>query len=302
MTKSVKSHTAHHATSTPHKAPTSDHPVSRLQAAYDRCLPAMAALADNDLAAVNIDVGVAITTVRGALAKIAAFRPRFAAELPALDTTPLDQLEDYALALAHAQGLYLTAVTPPEAIGQLGQEALELRDLLHSDAQAMARHALVDAQRIRGLKQGMGYRGTAFDLIGLVGVLREAWPQIEGKTPTSPAALDRAEAVADQLLGALGDREAAPAIVAALSQQRQRAFTLLFRAYDDARRAITYLRWREDDVDQIAPSLYQGRGGRAKATPAPATSGADTPSAPAMTSAPSPIAPGLPGGSPFAAN
>ncbi|WP_438004954.1 hypothetical protein [Sorangium sp. So ce321] len=34
-------------------------------------------------------------------------------------------------------------------------------------------------------------------------------------------------------------------------------------AYDQTRRAVSYLRWNEGDAETIAPSLYKGRGGRA---------------------------------------
>jgi len=36
------------------------------------------------------------------------------------------------------------------------------------------------------------------------------------------------------------------------------------------RRAVSYLRWNEGDVDDIAPSLFQGRGGRPKPEVPPA--------------------------------
>lgn len=64
---------------------------------------------------------------------------------------------------------------------------------------------------------------------------------------------------------------------------------MLSRAYDDARRAVTYLRWHEDDADEIAPSLYAGRGGRrprsdeAEAAAAPSSSGPTPSTAPSGT-------------------
>ena len=44
--------------------------------------------------------------------------------------------------------------------------------------------------------------------------------------------------------------------------QRARAFSLLAAAYDGARRALTYLRWKVGDADTIAPSLTRKRPGR----------------------------------------
>ena len=37
---------------------------------------------------------------------------------------------------------------------------------------------------------------------------------------------------------------------------RARAYTLF---YDDARRAVIFLRWHEGDADSIAPSLHPGK-------------------------------------------
>lgn len=50
-------------------------------------------------------------------------------------------------------------------------------------------------------------------------------------------------------------------------QRRQRAFTLFVRAYEECRRAATYLRWHEDDADDIAPSLWTKRNRRTAAAP-----------------------------------
>jgi hypothetical protein len=54
-------------------------------------------------------------------------------------------------------------------------------------------------------------------------------------------------------------REQGPAAIAATAANRQRAFSLFIRTYEQARRAIAFLRFKEQDVDRIAPSLYGGR-------------------------------------------
>jgi hypothetical protein len=67
------------------------------------------------------------------------------------------------------------------------------------------------------------------------------------------------------LLVAVGLKEQAPVKLGEAAQRRRRAFTLLIQAYDDARRAIVYLRAKSGDAAQIAPSLYAGRRGRRRA-------------------------------------
>jgi hypothetical protein len=118
----------------------------------------------------------------------------------------------------------------------------------------------------------------------------------------------------------VGAREQVPAALALVSLQRQRNFTLFASAYDQARRAIIYLRWDEQDVDTIAPSLYAGRNRKKDAAHPPApvpvtgtvapadTAAASTAPASKATTSPTPVTvtqaintpPGLPGSSPFA--
>src|SRR5690606_26382670 len=122
-----------------------------------------------------------------------------------LDLTLYDRLEEYALALAYAHGTYLVAAAR-ESPEELAREAMDVRRLLLSDAQALATRGLIDASRLRDVGGRMGYRNTAFDLVGLVSMMREAWSRIEGKTPTTLAELEHAEALADRLLIEVGER------------------------------------------------------------------------------------------------
>jgi hypothetical protein len=105
----------------------------------------------------------------------------------------------------------------------------------------------------------------------------------------------RAGELGPELLAALGVREhgVAPGPSEA-ADRRARAFTLFVDAYDQTRRAVTYLRWKEDDVETIAPSLYKGRGGRGASSSdtdaaQPAQPGTAAP-APPDTAAPAPAA------------
>ena len=95
--------------------------------------------------------------------------------------------------------------------------------------------------------------------------------------------------------------------MAATADMRQRAFSLFVNVYDQARRAVSHLRWNEGDVDDIAPSLYAGRnsGPRRKngdsETPAPVPTAPGTPAsdgaAPLPESARAPV--GMPDSDPF---
>ena len=79
------------------------------------------------------------------------------------------------------------------------------------------------------------------------------------------AELDQAEDLSERLLHAVATRENASNALADAIQKRLGTFTLLVNAYDQVRRAISFLRWLEEDIEEIAPSLYAGR--RSKSEP-----------------------------------
>jgi hypothetical protein len=235
----------------------------RYAAAFARVLPVAMALSPNELATVNIDIPSAVTLVLGKLPGILALRPSIP-ELRTFDIRFVDHLETFALATAHAHALCLAATARPESIHELTTRAGALRDLLYSDAATLAKRGLIHGARLRKLRTPSGYKNLAFDLLGLAVVLRESWPTIHGKTAIELSDLEQAERFGAALVNAIGRRERAPAVASALAQQRQRVFTLFFRAYDQVRRAVCYLRWHERDADRIAPSLYVRRRKRRK--------------------------------------
>jgi len=291
--------------------------LHRYREAFERALPASQALRPEELITINLDVTSAIATTVGKLPGILALRES-AKALPAFDISTFDQLETYTLATGHAHTLYMGASSAPEAIVELNERGMTLRNTLYADAVALATRNLISGDRIGEFKANIGYKNLAFDLMALAAVLRGAWDKIAGKTAITTDDLDQAELIGDQLVSAVGSREEAPASVAEVALQRQRNFTLFLNAYDQVRRAVSYLRWNEGDVDRIAPSLYSGRGNsNARPKPEPQPGPSPVPPTPPVTgnsaaaSAPTPGAPsspphlsapaaGLPGASPFA--
>ncbi|HEX5657994.1 MAG TPA: hypothetical protein VFX59_12400 [Polyangiales bacterium] len=97
------------------------------------------------------------------------------------------------------------------------------------------------------------------DLSLLTDAVQRRWAELKGKTAIQLEELLQAEALATSILRAVGEKEQAPAVAAEATAKRARAFTLFVTAYDEVRRAVTYLRWEDGDADAIAPSLYQAR-------------------------------------------
>jgi hypothetical protein len=307
------------------KHKTSTEKVSHpFQAAFRKTAAARAALAASDLLPINLDVQIALTSVLGAVPRLMTFRDAIVAALPDLDITQLDHLKTFAEALAFANAAYLAASRPLETLPALQSRAMEIRDQLLSDATALAKRGLLDRKLLSELKGGTGYLNTSSDLGVLVRMLRERWDAIASKSAIQLAELDEAEQLFERITSAYAERTQQSTAVAAAAEDRQRAYSLLLRAYDQARRAMTYLRWREDDVEKIAPSLWAGRGQRSGnagtanagstangAAPSPdaATGSASVGAEPngtipahALTPAPPIVIPALPGGSSFSTN
>jgi hypothetical protein len=279
--------------------------VLRFQEAYDRMLPEIQAVEASDLVPMNIDVQMAYTAVIGALPNMRALLPSMEKKIVGFDPAIFDKLEGYARALANAHAISSMASTPVESLPALAESGAAMRENLLNDATALANRRLIDGAVLKELKGPVGYRNLGFDLLELSTLLRTNWKAIENKTAVQMSELDEAHMMADRLLSAVGERDQSSAAEAEAATIRHQAFTLLVNAYDQARRAVQFVRWDEDDLETIAPSLYAGRGSRkrtssdvakAKAASAGAT-GAATGEAAVNNGGPA----GMPGGSPFVA-
>jgi hypothetical protein len=278
----------------------------QFHAAYVATAADRAALAPSDLLPVNLDVQVAVTTVLGAMPKANTLRADVAAKLPAEILSHFDKAETYARALAYANTVHLAASEPTEVLPELAERAMKFRELLLTDAKALAHRGLIDGKPLGELKGAPGYMNIASDLGVLVRMLRERWTTIASKCAIQSSEIDEAEQIYEQITVAYAERNRQSLESADAAEDRQRAFTLLLTSYDQVRRAAAFVRWDTDDQEKFAPSLWTGRGGRGRQSDLPRKP--EVPAPTAAASAPvqavpeaTPTAPmGLPGSSPFA--
>ncbi|MGC4089858.1 MAG: hypothetical protein QM756_18620 [Polyangiaceae bacterium] len=275
---------------------------------FQRVEAEVRAVKEEDLKPLNLDVPSTVTLVLGAWPEIRVLRDQVAA-LPGFNIGAFDKLRDYALALAHTHGAFRGLAGPPDGVTKLAEELTSIRDMLFADAMALAKRGVFDEARIAKLRSGPGYKSLAFDVVGLVQILRERWADIASRTGVQQAELDHAALLAQRLVTSVGMKEQQPVVTTGVALLRQQAFTLLVNAYDEVRRAISFLRWHEQDVESIAPSLWSGRGARTTPEAAPVANPAEPP--PATGAAPatapsagappaaSPVAVGLPGSPAF---
>jgi hypothetical protein len=272
---------------------------SETAAAVVRVRPALDQLPEGPVPRVNVHIPTAVLIVLGVLPHLEPMRDDIEA-LPAFDAEPVWQLRDLGLAL-----LYLYARTLPSASNEtrlqtLLAEATPLRERLLAGAEGLAYFGLVDAKRVAAIRAGKGHLDTANDLIALAQLFKARWAEVAGKTPITWAEIERAEALGPELVDALGKRRAGTEDADGADRDAHdcaRLFGLFARTYDQARRAVSFLRWNEGDVDALLPSLYQGRRrtrGAGPDEPAPQEPGptplpGPTPHEPGPTPGPGPI-------------
>lgn len=240
---------------------TSATPGPRGRTALEALRPAMEALAPEALHPINVDIPHAVARALGVAPTLHALRPRIAAECPAVDLAALDAIEARALAVEYAHAVYLTALSPLPAIAEVAAEATAARARLLSLADTLATWNLLDPRTLDRIRPGSGYHDTADDLIALTSLLRAHSKALEGKVPVTVAQLDDWHLLGERFLRLVGVRDEQPALAAEAHADRQRAFTLFDRAYEEGRRAVAFLRWNDGDADTLMPSIRSRGGG-----------------------------------------
>ena len=263
-----------------------------------------------ELVALNIEVSKAAGLVLGAQPKIRALRDVFEADLMQFDITLIDKLETYCLVAFQADVLYRITTRGPEDLKALVAEALTLRAVLLSDVSALAYRGLLNKESISRLRGVNGYRNVASDLMALSALLRSRWEIVAPKSAVQEAEIERAEVLGERIIKGIGLRRSDRKSMTSFALERRQIFTLFVRAYEHVRRAVSYVRWYSNDLDEIAPSVYSGRSKRKrKAEPIIETASAIVPEASSVIASPVAIdlngakekGPfGMPGADPFA--
>ena len=101
---------------------------------------------------------------------------------------------------------------------------------------------------------------SVVDIVTMAEILKKNATKIAERTSVKPEEIYAAEDLADQLGTAIGLREQAPQIVAEAVRNRNAAFTLFIKTYEEIRSAVGYLRRQAGDATNITPTLYTGRG------------------------------------------
>ena len=225
--------------------------------ALDTLREEMLAIPPRDLVTVNVDVAAAALTVLAASRQIREHRAELVALVGEEMASVVDRLDPVARAALQAHNS-LQAVLSGEDIQTLSAELVQIREALVAEVRALiARHVLATGV-LRELRGAHGFQNQCSDVLRLVSLLERQWDVVGPNTGVDLAYLRHAERVTHALVSALGARSRATRSPNA--DLRQRAYTLMFRTYDRARRIVSFLRWDHGDADVIAPRLMSGRG------------------------------------------
>jgi hypothetical protein len=240
--------------------------------------PELMSLLPEQFEVINTDVKDMCSTVLGTLKELKDWRETIEKELPGFDLARFDKLGQFTHALGFAHAQYLTATAEPDSLDDVFADALRVRDVLLSEVRLLVSRGVVNIAKLDELQGTNGFKNVAVDLLALMNVLVGVWPLIKDKTFLSETELNLAQQYAAWMMRVVGEREQGPAIIAAATDLRNRAFTMVMITYQDARRALTYLLDDKDKVDAIVPGLRPGRPSRAKKEE-PVVGGGTTPPA-----------------------
>ncbi len=268
-----------------------DPALSIYRQAFEQIKPEIDSVQEENFITVSLDIPATVITVQGAYPEIYALRSQFVQHLPTLDITKVDKLETYGLAMFCAHTDYKAAIEPSASLIELAENATSIRTILLADVNSLIAYGLLAPSVIDGLQGVNGYKNVMTDLALLASILRKNAAKITARTTVKPDELAAAEDLANKLGKAVGLREQSPQIIAEAARNRQAAYTLFIKAYDEVRFGVQYLRRHEEDADSIAPSLFANRGTRKK----PADENTDKPNAPAPAPVVNPPAPAQPG-------
>src|SRR5690606_23057792 len=135
----------------------------RSEAAYNRCLPAIMAVRDEDEIRISIDIPAGAIMVFGSLPEIRAARPRLEAKCRDFDFERFDQLEDITLAANHAHMRFQGASKPKGDLQEIKARVEVVRDRLLNAALSLADFGLLDREPLAQCKQKNGYSALAAD-------------------------------------------------------------------------------------------------------------------------------------------
>lgn len=249
------------------------------------------ALLDTDVITPRVDVAAAALTAIGSMPLIEVHRAPVLAVFGEAGGRTLDRLVPAADALMLAQAAVMASTASDLSPG--ARELAETRDHLFVTASALIERGRVSKKALGELTGGQSYQTRVMDTMTLVTWFRGLSSEVRAHAKISDAELDRAFAIARSFGASFSKRDKAASGADKVGRDRVRMFTLFFRTYQRVRQMLLFIRWHEDDLDKIAPSLFAGRTTRKSNTDVA------EPVSPSPANPTPVVSPDMPGADPF---
>jgi len=233
------------------------------QLALERHLEAIQQVSAEDLIHLNRDISTLVSTVRAVVVRTAPFAATIAS-LSLTDHVLLGRMADLAEGLSYIHSRVTTGTRRVIEIAPLAEEAETLLAIFTGELKMLALRKVIPEATIPSLDTTRGYNPLATNLRKLATFAQDNWGTIEARCGLAAEDIKRAVALHGEILGALGERTNDDKETTALVLLRNQTFTLLIHAYEELRRAMFYIRYKEGDADAFVPSFYATRGARSR--------------------------------------
>jgi hypothetical protein len=217
-------------------------------------------LTEEQLAPMNVDLLTATFTARTALPRIMEYEARMKA-LAEFEPRNVTGLQDYIEATSFVYAMN-TPATPASELEGMIAELVAFRSKALVWGTALATSGVFDPAAIESVRGGAGHKDLIIDVTMLVTTYRSSWSIVKDKCDVREADLDRAAVLLPLCADAISRRDGqlAGSSTPEGTLRVRRAWTLLDNAYTECRRALQYLRFKQGDMDEIAPNLRRNRG------------------------------------------
>jgi hypothetical protein len=175
-------------------------------------------------------------------------------QLYGFDIRHLDNLPIFADALTYVQFEIAAHMQDPKALTRDASEGYELRGILLSVGDGLARQAIFNSALLDKIREGSGYRDLITDLGSLSSMYRTT-PRAIGGAVTMDQ-VNRASQLASIIQQELLVTESDNSVLSGLIEDRRDIAYLLTLSHHKVHSAMGYLRDDEQDVDSLVPPLY----------------------------------------------
>lgn len=228
--------------------------------ALDELLPQIKAFPEDKIRRITFDIPRAVSIATATHQRLAKFRHTLLEHLPNTPIHYFDRLDKYAMAAWYAH--LSTLPKPLVALDALKQECTVLKQDMLVGAEPLVHKGYFSKETVAKIKEGSGHLDLANDNVALSALYASKWEMIKDKTIIEWAQVERAAVVGPQLIVALGEKFGFGTTPSEAEQLRAKAVSLFLTAYDEVERGMKYLRYHEDDMRDIVPSIYQNNGSR----------------------------------------